>query len=231
NSSCELRFSENLPVVALASPPGAGNTWVRHLLQQATGIYTGSVFHDGQLFNKGFRGERDNPTSGRTVVVKIHEGSNQVNTTFNAAILLMRNVLDCCISEINSRKSRSHTGVAHARSVKSRDIARQISRLHNVVTFWLTRYNGSLLIVHYEDVMKDTIGEVTRMLDFLNISEKERRMHCVKKDMEGQFHRQAKNNITMNGLDNKTIEILKIESSYISELISKQKQRYDSFTT
>ncbi|XP_077866233.1 uncharacterized protein LOC144353830 [Saccoglossus kowalevskii] len=54
NSSCDLRFSEKkLPIVALASPPGAGNTWVRHLLQQATGIYTGSVYRDGRIFQKG----------------------------------------------------------------------------------------------------------------------------------------------------------------------------------
>ena len=29
--------SENLPIVALASAPGSGNTWMRHLIQQLTG--------------------------------------------------------------------------------------------------------------------------------------------------------------------------------------------------
>lgn len=32
--------------IALASFPGSGNTWVRYLLQQASGILTGSVYHD-----------------------------------------------------------------------------------------------------------------------------------------------------------------------------------------
>ena len=38
-TSCppKLHFAKDLPKTALFSPPGSGNTWVRHLLQQATG--------------------------------------------------------------------------------------------------------------------------------------------------------------------------------------------------
>ena len=33
-----LKFSKKkLPITGLASVPGSGNTWIRHLLQQATG--------------------------------------------------------------------------------------------------------------------------------------------------------------------------------------------------
>lgn len=39
--------------VALSSFPGAGNTWARHLIEHATGIYTGSYYFDGALYNKG----------------------------------------------------------------------------------------------------------------------------------------------------------------------------------
>lgn len=39
--------------VALASFPGAGNTWARHLIELATGYYTGSYYFDGSLYNKG----------------------------------------------------------------------------------------------------------------------------------------------------------------------------------
>ena len=45
------------PVVALASFPGSGNTWVRYLLQQATGILTGSVYKDYALLKNGFPAE------------------------------------------------------------------------------------------------------------------------------------------------------------------------------
>lgn len=40
-------------LVALASFPGAGNTWTRHLIELATGFYTGSYYFDGSLYNKG----------------------------------------------------------------------------------------------------------------------------------------------------------------------------------
>ena len=41
---------------ALASFPGSGNTWLRYLLQQVTGIFTGSVYDDLYLKNNGFPG-------------------------------------------------------------------------------------------------------------------------------------------------------------------------------
>lgn len=40
-------------LVALSSFPGAGNTWVRHLIELATGYYTGSYYFDGTLYNRG----------------------------------------------------------------------------------------------------------------------------------------------------------------------------------
>lgn len=40
-------------LVALASFPGSGNTWTRHLIELATGYYTGSYYFDTSLYNKG----------------------------------------------------------------------------------------------------------------------------------------------------------------------------------
>ena len=56
--------------VALASPPGSGNTWVRHLIQIATGLQTGSTFLDEELRDNGFPGEGISNSS--MVVIKIH---------------------------------------------------------------------------------------------------------------------------------------------------------------
>ena len=44
NSCVKLRFAsslDNYPLTALASAPGSGNTWVRHLIQQLTGRWKG----------------------------------------------------------------------------------------------------------------------------------------------------------------------------------------------
>ncbi|XP_071824642.1 WSCD family member GA21586-like isoform X3 [Apostichopus japonicus] len=39
----------SLAVVALASLPGSGNTWLRYLIERVTGIYTGSIYNDRTL--------------------------------------------------------------------------------------------------------------------------------------------------------------------------------------
>lgn len=62
-------------LVALASFPGAGNTWARHLIELATGFYTGSYYFDGSLYNKG---ERGNHCQGVLVPPELGEGSGAV---------------------------------------------------------------------------------------------------------------------------------------------------------
>ncbi|XP_061865858.1 sialate:O-sulfotransferase 2 isoform X2 [Colius striatus] len=54
NRCMDRRFlpSRAKQLVALASFPGAGNTWARHLIELATGFYTGSYYFDGSLYNK-----------------------------------------------------------------------------------------------------------------------------------------------------------------------------------
>lgn len=59
NRCMDRRFlpTRSKQLVALASFPGAGNTWARHLIELATGFYTGSYYFDGSLYNKGELGE------------------------------------------------------------------------------------------------------------------------------------------------------------------------------
>ena len=66
------------PRVGIVSFPGSGNTWVRYLLQQMTGILTGSVYEDGDLRRNGFKGEYHR--SGRVLVVKTHEWGPRVRS-------------------------------------------------------------------------------------------------------------------------------------------------------
>ena len=41
------------PLMALASYPGSGNTFVRGIIERLTGYFTGSVYTDLLLFTKG----------------------------------------------------------------------------------------------------------------------------------------------------------------------------------
>ncbi|CAG0904629.1 unnamed protein product [Darwinula stevensoni] len=86
-------------VTALASFPGSGNTWLRYLLQQATGYMTGSVYStDMYLRDHGFPGE--GIQNGSVSVVKTHEGDWD---GFDRALLLIRDPGPAIQAEFNRR--------------------------------------------------------------------------------------------------------------------------------
>lgn len=70
NQPCRFNDSTSRAPVALASYPGSGNTWVRGLLQRATGVCTGSVYCDSWLRTHGFPAE--GVRSGAVLVTKTH---------------------------------------------------------------------------------------------------------------------------------------------------------------
>ena len=75
----------------MASLPGSGNTWVRLLLEDATGIYTGSVYIDKSLGKSGFLGEYEDQESGTTIAVKCHGFNGMaLRGIAKGAILLVR---------------------------------------------------------------------------------------------------------------------------------------------
>lgn len=101
------------PRVALVSLPGSGNTWVRGLLEQATGYCTGSMWCDPILRAKQFCAEG---VRANTLVVKNHDSTIRwvgqklpINSTdhdltkpqFNSAIFVHRNPYEATIAEWN----------------------------------------------------------------------------------------------------------------------------------
>jgi hypothetical protein len=100
-----------LPLIALVSLPGSGNTWVRGLLEEATGYCTGSMWCDPILRAKQFcaEGIRSN-----TLVVKNHDAkirwlneklsvnsSDFVKPSFSSAIFVHRDPYEATIAEWN----------------------------------------------------------------------------------------------------------------------------------
>ena len=100
--------SEKL-ITALASFPGSGNTWLRYLLQQATGILTGSVYKDYGLLKSGFPAESISNSS--VLLVKTHEWGSHVWEKFGKTILLVRDPAKAILAEFN-RQSGGHVGFA-----------------------------------------------------------------------------------------------------------------------
>lgn len=111
-----FRSSGNNPLTALVSFQGSGNTWIRHILEQATGVYTGSIYCDNVL-KITYPGEY--VISSNVLVVKTHH-ADTINLprdiqqalgkkAYDRAIVLVRNPYDALLSEGNRR----WTGMTH----------------------------------------------------------------------------------------------------------------------
>ncbi|XP_065709196.1 sialate:O-sulfotransferase 1 [Patagioenas fasciata] len=177
--------------VALSSFPGAGNTWARHLIEHATGIYTGSYYFDGALYNKGFKGEKDHWRSRRTICVKTHESGKTEIEMFDSAILLIRNPYKSLMAEFN-RKYAGHLGYATDRNWQSKEwpdfVNSYASWWASHVLDWL-KYGKRLLVVHYEDLKQSLIPKLKEMVEFLNVTVTEDRLLCVENNRDGNFKR------------------------------------------
>ena len=146
NGRCNFLSDGDRRAVALASPEGSGNTWLRGLLEKATGICTGFCCCDTEMRIRGFVGE--GIVSGKVLVVKTHivfpqwigqakkvkwEGS------YDSAIFLIRNPAKALIAEwsrimTNRLKrfgKRNATNNTHV-NVISRDL---FSRFAVIITY------------------------------------------------------------------------------------------------
>ena len=124
SSLCRFINGENRYPVALASYPGSGNTWVRGLLQEVTGLCTGGVYCDITLRQNGFPGE--GIRSGVVLAVKTHQTdprwsavqySKDASFTyyqrvehipiFSSAVVIVRNPFDAMVAEYNRQLDES----------------------------------------------------------------------------------------------------------------------------
>ncbi|NXA16296.1 WSCD2 protein, partial [Sapayoa aenigma] len=216
NRCMDRRFlpSRAKQLVALASFPGAGNTWARHLIELATGFYTGSYYFDGSLYNKGFKGERDHWRSGRTICIKTHESGQKEIESFDSAILLIRNPYKALMAEFN-RKYGGHIGFAAHAHWKGKEWPEFVA---NYAPWWAThtldwlRYGKKVLVVHFEDLKRDLFVQLQRMVGLLGIAACEDRLLCVEGQKDGNFKRSGLRKLEY---DPYTPEMRKMISGYI----------------
>ncbi|KAK6181148.1 hypothetical protein SNE40_009073 [Patella caerulea] len=173
-----------LPLTALASYPGSGNSWTRHLLQKSTGIYTGSVGRERFMINNGYRGE--GVKNGSVIVIKTHRSRNQ-SEVFERAVLLMRNPFEAHWSYFNLMSSRSHTRIVDkgrfcTRYTKSKGT----DSWKRFYINWL-QFKGDLFISFYDELLQNKENKLRELLAFLGFSTKN--IDCALYDPEGIAHR------------------------------------------
>ncbi|XP_044225548.1 WSC domain-containing protein 1 [Thunnus albacares] len=194
DSKCKERMflpQRSSSLVALSSFPGAGNTWVRHLIELVTGYYTGSFYFDGTLYNRGFKGEKDYWKSGRSICIKTHESGQKEIEMFDSAILLIRNPYRSLMAEFN-RKCAGHLGHATDAQWKSKEWPEFVS---SYAPWWAShalswlKFGRRLLVVHYEELQRALLPQLRLITAFLNITMTEERLLCAQSNQDGHFKR------------------------------------------
>ncbi|XP_006818797.1 sialate:O-sulfotransferase 1-like [Saccoglossus kowalevskii] len=224
NKVCSVNFldssNEERPAVWLTSFPRSGNTWTRHLLELATGIYTGSSYHANGLYNAGFKGEFDSPQLGRELIYKCHRFTNSMKF----GILLIRNPYDSLISFYQYRTIRHLTLESYRNNLDWINWAkRKHEKWLNLVEDWFK--SGKLfLVVHYEDIVKNPLEEVERMLNFLNITFTPERRNCVQNDIEGAFHKQHKEQFRFDPFTKELHRLINTDIQIVNRLLQSRNE-------
>ncbi|XP_072172244.1 sialate:O-sulfotransferase 2-like [Diadema setosum] len=193
-----VRPHNTLPLAALNSYPGSGNTWLRYLIERATGISTGSIYCDKALKKGGFVGECKRATCGCTVVVKIHHIDGRFKAyPWQRGILLMRNPYDALIAEYNRLKGRGHVKHAPRTTFWGSDWKKfcsgHIRLWSKILEDALQVFGPNILVVHFEDLVSDLDMQLPEIVNFLGIDEAtvKERLRCTLDHPEGKFKRKG----------------------------------------
>eukprot|EP00292_Cryptomonas_paramecium_P007197 CAMPEP_0113718186 /NCGR_PEP_ID=MMETSP0038_2-20120614/35034_1 /TAXON_ID=2898 /ORGANISM="Cryptomonas paramecium" /LENGTH=439 /DNA_ID=CAMNT_0000646249 /DNA_START=532 /DNA_END=1848 /DNA_ORIENTATION=- /assembly_acc=CAM_ASM_000170 len=172
--------SEN--IVALASFPGSGSTWMRELLELSTGILTGSSMPETPQLRRRFRGS--GRADGSVVAVKTHCAggrdrldplckNSQYNRWYHRAVVLVRDPQEVLREEFN-RQTKSHDVGRAAVGLESpssawrrfvKDGARRWEAFHEDIK---ERYAAKdLHVVLYDELVAAPERELDRVLRFL----------------------------------------------------------------
>ncbi|CAH1779624.1 unnamed protein product [Owenia fusiformis] len=190
-----------IPLTALASYPGSGNTWMRHIIEQITGIYTGSIYNDKSL--QTFKGE--GITNSSVVVVKTHRSPrnslDDFTVSFDKAIVILRDLANAMVSEFVRHFSKSHNKEIkdldgffneHERDLWTFTIL-QPDRWQKLYKLWLHDFKGDVLLVKYEDLVEDLRPQLLRIVKFLDIDVTDDVIDCVVCNSDGRFRRKHSN--------------------------------------
>ncbi|XP_052866305.1 WSCD family member AGAP003962 [Anopheles cruzii] len=183
-------------LTALVSFPGSGNTWLRYLLQQATGLLTGSVYKDYGLLKSGFPAE--SVANGSVLVVKTHEWGPNAWTPYAKAILLVRDPERAILAEFN-RQSGGHVGFASPdryRRTKGRYwtqfVKNKLWAWEQTNLSWAKNFTGEVKLVFYDDLVANVEGTLRSILRFLNHSTDEELLACALMRKEGIYRRKKR---------------------------------------
>ena len=196
-----------LPSRALVSYPGSGNTWIRYLIEGATGVYTGSIFNDRSILRAGHYGEGRDYKDGSTILQKTHHRSlyvdrykeyglqwreDHIQTFQGRAVLVIRNPYKAILSYWNFFNTKSHTSVIGENSFESLKFKDFVftgaSRWFELIDDWIIM-GKDVYFIFYEDLAQDPVKEMRKLMAYLGLPVDEGRLSCISQHLSGSFHR------------------------------------------
>ena len=109
-------------------------SWIRYLLEAATGVFTGSIFNDGSIVQAGHYGESRNYNDGSTLLQKTHHSLSEVvyqsglewrqkhiRQFGGRGVLVIRNPYKAIISYYNYKMTRSQTKSVSAKRLHTEE--------------------------------------------------------------------------------------------------------------
>ena len=203
--------------VALQSLPGSGNTWMRHLLQQGSRIYTLSIYCDRKLEASGF--PKECWASGKSpvrfdfgVATKTHYPLlDKKHITMNilkprGAIVVIRSPFDSILSDFQRfLNGGEHTAAVRANVFKTE---RWKSWVMTATSRWNKGANAHrnndigadrTLVVYYEELKRNLPQELGRIFSFLrnemgmdSLPSAQDAVICALLSSQGNNHRKKK---------------------------------------
>ncbi|XP_033743206.1 WSCD family member AGAP003962-like [Pecten maximus] len=205
-------YNSHIPRTALASSPGSGNTWTRHLLQQATGVSTGSIYGDALLQRNGFKDESKCVKSDTCLVVKTHEWKTDYQSYYDRAILILRHPRDSVVSSFHYFNGGLHVKEAKPHMFHTdhwiRFAEERIQFWFGLNNDWVTKFRNPLYIVFYEDLKANPISQIEKAVNFLNFTMTETDKICMEKKLQGNFQRKHNSKIDIDKLYTDSLKVV-----------------------
>ena len=185
-------------LIPLLSFPGSGNTWVRNLIEQATGYYTGSYYSDGKLAQY-LKGELEDPDNLSTPVTKAHtigrilshernHKNSSPRTTLTeksilpkACIFIIRNPKNALLSQFARSIKHSHDlAITKTDLLPENHDFSHFDKKYNAFTKWAGLYqastmdicNHNIMFIEYEKLLNNNLVNLVSILekvvDFIN---------------------------------------------------------------
>ncbi|XP_045600125.2 uncharacterized protein [Procambarus clarkii] len=207
----------SLPTRALASFPSSGNTWVRYLVEGATGIFTGSLYDDSSLTRKGMYGEGVIYDSGMTILQKSHGYTtgdamkashrerlkrNHMDELNYQGVLVIRNPFKALISHRHLDVG-GHTGYAPKAHFLGKGWAEfvmlKIGLWKDFYVDWLSLCQPvNIHVTYYEHLKENPVEEMEKIMHYLKLPIDNNRLYCVGSNTDGLFKRKPSKNVPLD---------------------------------